>query len=138
MAIRLATATRTALATALEAALDGGSGAAYVEIRTGSQPATPNTAASGTLLATVTLADPAGAVSNGVLTFANLPKTDTSADNSGTAGWFRIYDSNAAAVVDGSASASGGGGDMIIDNPALVAGQSFSIVAVSTLTVPVG
>lgn len=136
MAIRINVAVRTALATALRDQIDLGTGAGYVEIRTGSQPATPATAASGTLLATVTLADPSGTISNGVLTLSGLPKTDTAADNTGTAGWFRIYASDGTSVLDGSAGSSGT--DMIIDNPALVAGQQFSIVATSTFTVPMG
>ena len=136
MAISLSDSARTAMATGLRDTIDGGSGAGYVEIRTGSKPATVATSATGTLLATVTLADPSGTVSTGVLTLSGLPKTDTAADNTGTAGWFRVCDSTGAGVLDGTCSGSGGGGDMVIDNPALVTGQTFSIVATSTCTMP--
>ncbi|NJO82882.1 MAG: hypothetical protein HC828_08715 [Blastochloris sp.] len=39
--------------------IDGGSGAGYIEVRTGAPPATPATANSGTLLATLPMSDPA-------------------------------------------------------------------------------
>lgn len=136
MAISLSTAARTAMATGLRDTIDAGSGPGYVEIRTGSKPATVATGATGTLLATVTLADPSGTVSAGVLSLSGLPKTDTAADNTGTAGWFRAYDSAGTAVLDGTCGASGSGADMIIDNPSLVTSQTFSIVDTSTFTMP--
>lgn len=136
MGISLSDAARTAMATGLRDTIDAGGGPGYVEIRTGTKPATVATGATGTLLATVTLADPSGTVSAGVLTLSGLPKTDTAADASGTAGWFRVYDSTGAAVVDGTVTGTGGGGDMEVDNPALVTGQTFSIVATSTFTMP--
>lgn len=138
MTIRLSDTARSAAATGIRDTLDAGSGAAYLELRTGSQPASVATTATGTLLATVTLADPSGTVATGVLTFAGLPKTDTSADATGTAGWFRMFDSTGAAHVDGSAGASGSGADLIVDNPSLVTGQTFSLAAPSTITMPAG
>ncbi len=136
MGISLSDAARTEMATGLRDTIDAGASPGYVEIRTGSKPASVATGATGTLLATVTLADPSGTVSAGVLTLSGLPKTDTAADNTGTAGWFRIFDSTGAGVLDGTAGGTGSGADMIIDNPALVTGQTFSIVATSTFTMP--
>src|SRR5687768_13225294 len=105
MAFRLATTARNAAADGIVDLLDAGAGAATIEIRTGSQPATPNTAATGTLLVTFTMADPAfGAASTGVATAASLPRTGTGVA-AGTAGWARAYDSNAAAVFDGAVTA---------------------------------
>lgn len=136
MGISLSDAARTAMVSALRDQIDAGSGPGYVEIRTGSKPATVATGATGTLLATVVLADPSGSAATGVLTLSGLPKTDTAADNTGTAGWFRVYDSTGAGVLDGTVSGTGGGGDMEVDNPSLVTGQTFSIVATSTFTMP--
>ena len=59
MALSLATAARNAMCDALVDLLDAGAAAAKIEIRSGTRPANPNTAATGTLLATVTLIDPA-------------------------------------------------------------------------------
>lgn len=135
MATRIATSVRNAMATAAAVQLDAGSGAGYIEIRTGSQPATPATTATGTLLATLTLSDPAfGSPSTGVVT-ASAITGDTSADATGTAGWFRAYDSSAAAVIDGSVSASGGGGDMILSSTSIVAGGTVDVTS-WTITVP--
>lgn len=137
MVMRLSTTLRNALAAAITATIDGGPAAGYVEIRTGSQPATANTAASGTLLGTLTLSDPSfGAPSTGVIT-ANTVTGDTSADASGTAGWFRAYDSTGAAVEDGSITATGGGGDMTIASTSIVAGGTINITG-WTITIPAG
>lgn len=137
MAIRLSTAARDSIGTAIKTLVDAGSGPGRIEIRTGAQPATPNTAPSGTLIATVLMDDPSftGPVT-GVLTAAGLPNSDA-ADADGTAGWFRLLDSDGNAVMDGSASMAAGGGDMIIDNTSFVAGQVFSINSL-TITMPVG
>lgn len=107
MATRLSVAARNASVGAVAARLDAGPAAGYLEVRTGSQPATPDTAATGTLLATLTLSDPAfGAASNGTATAAAITG-DTSADATGTAGWVRAYDSTGAVVLDGAAAVSG-------------------------------
>lgn len=134
MAIRIATATRSAMMTALETAIDGGSGAAYLEVYTGSQPANANTAASGTLLVTLTLNDPAGTESGGVITIDVSPAITASAVATGTAGWARLLTSAAATVLDGSVGTSGA--DFIIDSTSITSGQTVALVATSTLTLP--
>jgi hypothetical protein len=126
MATRLAEASQDAMADAVAALLDGGS----IEIRTGYQPATPDDTATGTLLATLTLNNPAfGAASAGAAALSLTPAITAVASGSGTAGWFRALTSGSAAVLDGSCSASGGGGDMFITNTAVVSGQSLSVVS---------
>lgn len=134
MAIRIAAATRGTMMDAVEAALDGGSGAATLEIRTGSQPADADTAASGTLLVTLTLNDPAGTQSGGVVTIDVSPAISASAVATGTAGWGRLKDSTGATVLDGSVGTSGA--DFIIDSTSITSGQTVALVATSTLTMP--
>ncbi len=90
-------ATRTSL-NALTASLNAMSTrlqSGVVRIYTGSQPATPQTAASGTQLAELTLNASAGSVAtyntdNARYTAAAIT-ADTDADNTGTAGWFRVF-----------------------------------------------
>ena len=112
--------------------LDAGAGAAYVEIRTGTPPAGgPDAAATGTLLGTLTCNDPSfgaavDATPGGQAT-ANAITDDSSADASGDAGWFRGYDSDANAVIDGDITAAAGGGDMTVAAIAVVAGNVIAI-----------
>lgn len=87
-------------------AIDAGVAAGYVEIRSGTQPATVSDAATGTVLATITLQDPALSAAadqnpNGRCTLNGTP-ADSSADATGTAAWGRVYDSAGNAVFDGS------------------------------------
>lgn len=137
MATRIAVSARNAAADAVVDLLDAGAGAGYIEIRTGTQPANPDTAASGTLLGTLVLTDPAfGAASGGTATAAAIAD-DADADASGTAGWFRGYDSDDNPVIDGSISGTGGGGDLELDDTAIVAGGTISVTA-WTITMPAG
>jgi hypothetical protein len=132
MATRISTAAAKAACDAVVDLLDGGAGAGYIEIRTGSQPATVATAASGTLLGTVTLSDPAfgnATTASPSVATASAITSDTSADASGTAGWFRAYDSAATAIIDGSITATGGGGDMTLDNTSIVAGGTIALTS---------
>lgn len=137
MTTRINTAQRNAACDAIVDSLDAGSGAGYIQVRTGSQPATVGTAATGTLLATLTLSDPAfGAASSGVATAAAVG-SDVSVDATGTPGWFRGFDSNNAAVIDGAVTISGGGGDMTFDTVTWIAGGTAALTA-WTVTMPAG
>lgn len=129
MATRISTAARNAAVDGVVDLLDGGAGAGYIEIRTGSQPASVGTAATGTLLATLPLSDPAfGAASSGTAT-ASAITDDTSADATGTAGWFRAYDSAGTGVIDGSITATGGGGDLTLNSTSVVTGGLVEVTA---------
>ena len=108
MALGFATTLRTARAAQIVAAIDAGSGPGKCRIYNGTRPATGGTVT--TLLAELTCSDPCGTVTNGVLTLSTIT-ADSSADNSGTATWFRIVDSAGTFVMDGSITATGGGGD---------------------------
>ncbi|MEV4093794.1 hypothetical protein [Streptosporangium saharense] len=135
MALRLSATARNAAASAIAALADAGSGPGVVEIRTGAQPATPADAATGTLLVTVPLADPAfDAVAAGTAALADVPLTAT-ATGSGTAGWFRLKDSAGSAVVDGSVSTTGNGGDLELATTSITTGLTVEITA-GSMTMP--
>lgn len=137
MATRLPTATRNAACDAVVDLFDAGSGAATLKIYSGSQPATANDAASGTLLATVTLGDPAfGAASAGVATLAGTPLSGTGVA-AGTAGWARLADSTGATVLDGSVTATGGGGQVELATTTISVGVTVQITS-GTVTMPAG
>lgn len=100
-----------------------------LEIRTGSPPANCAASDTGTVLATITLpSDWMAAASSGTKQIANGPWTDSSADNSGTAGHFRIKQSTTCHI-QGTVTATGGGGDMTVDSTSFTAGQSFSVTS---------
>lgn len=133
MAVRLSTAARNASTNAVVGLVDAGAGAGTIKIYSGAQPANADTPASGTLLATVTLADPAfAASSSGTATGADPAAVTASA--TGTAGWFRVTDSAGAAVFDGSVTASGSGGDMQLSSTSLTSGGSVDITSLSYAT----
>lgn len=124
MTLRLHNDTRNAKVDAATARLNGGE----LRIYTGSQPASPADAATGTLLATVTLASPAfSAAVNGTATGSD-PASVTAAA-SGTAGWFRALTSAGATVLDGSVTVTGSGGDMTLSSTALTAGGAVDITS---------
>lgn len=130
MAFRLSTASRNAACNGVVDLIDAGSGAGTIAIRTGSQPTNVGDADSGTLLGTLTFSDPAfGNASTGVAT-ASAITSDTSADASGTAGHFRIKDSDANIIADGTCGL--GSGDLSFDNNVIVAG---GVIAISSMTV---
>ena len=136
MSLTLSTTARNAMADALVDLADAGSGPGKIEIRSGSRPVNPNTAATGTLLATVTLADPAfGAAATGAAALSDPASVDAVAD--GTATWFRVLDSNNAAVMDGKVTATGGGGDLELATTSITTGLAVDITG-GTVTMPVG
>ena len=135
MVTRIPTNSRNAACNGVVDLLDAGSGPGTVQIRTGSQPATGNDAASGTLLGTLTLSDPAfGNAATGVATAASITG-DSSADATGTAGWFRAYDSDGNAVIDGACGTSGSGAEMILSTTSIVTGGTINITS-WTVTAP--
>lgn len=136
MAIRLATAARNAAADGVAAQADSGAAAGTIKIYTGAQPATANDAATGTLLCTFTLTDPAfSAAVAGVAALDADPDLTTTGVAAGAAGWFRVASSTPATVFDGSVTATGGGGDLTLDNTSIAVDQSVSITT-GTITMP--
>lgn len=127
MPIRLSTGTTNAKTDAAVDRLDAGAGSGTIKIYSGSQPATANDAASGTLLATFTLAKPAfSAAANGVATLLGVPLTTTGAA-AGTAGWFRAADSVGATAFDGAITTTGGGGQLTLNTTTVSVGVSLEI-----------
>jgi hypothetical protein len=130
MAFRLATDTRNKACDAIVDDIDAGAGAGTLAIRTGGQPTAVNDADTGTLLGTLTFSDPAfGGSSNGTATASSIT-SDTNADASGTAGHFRIKDSDGNIHSDGTCGQ--GSGDLSFDNSSIVAGGT---IACSSMTV---
>lgn len=116
MAVVYSTTVKNARMTVVRDAIDGGPAAGTLEI---------GTTGMGTVLATITLADPCGSVSGGVLTFT-MPKSDTSADATGTAAAARIKDSTGTVIVSGltvGTSAS----DIILSTTSIATGDTVTI-----------
>lgn len=133
--LRHSTTTRNTVAAATVGVLDAGAGPGKIEIRSGSLPATPQTAATGTLLATVVLTDPAGgAPATGVVTIAD-PAAVTGVGD-GTAGWARFMDSNNVVAWDTDVTATGGGGGLTLATTTISTGVTVDMGAI-TYTVPV-
>jgi len=128
MAVQFSVAVRNAMLDAIETTTGV---SAIFKILSGSPPANCAAAETGTTLATITLAsDWAANASGGTKSWSGLPVSDTSADNSGTAGYFRLYDSAGTTChSQGTVTATGGGGDVTVDSTAFTAGQQFNITA---------
>ncbi len=126
-ALQLGVTTRNAMLDAFETVVGT---APILTIRTGSAPANCGTADSGTVLATLTLpSDWMNAASSGAKTLLGS-WADASADAAGTAAHWRIHDSTATTChAQGTVTATGGGGDMTVDNTVFAAGQAFSVTA---------
>ncbi len=97
-------------------AIDGGAGAGYIEICS---------AAYAAVLATITLSDPCGTVGTQALTLT-MPKSDTNADNTGTAAIARIKDSTGTIVVSG-LTVSTSGADINLSSLAITAGDTVTL-----------
>lgn len=130
MTVQFSVAVQNARGDAIETTIGTG---AIIKIRTGAQPATCATADSGTVLASITLAsDWASNAASGVKGWSSLPVSDSSADGTGTAAHYRLYASDGTTCgSQGSVTATGGGGDMTVDNTSFVTGQTFQITAFS-------
>ena len=133
MAIKMTVAVRNAMLDAIETAVGA---TAVLKIRTGAPPAAIADADSGTVLATLTLpADWMGAAAAGAKAKAGT-WSDASADATGTAAHFRLYASDGTTQhMQGTITATSGGGDMELDNTSINAGQA---VTITTFTLTAG
>ena len=89
--------------------LDAGSGPGTAKIYSGTIPATPETAATGTLLAELVLTKPCGVVADKKLTFSAITQ-DLEANNTGVASHVRLADSDGNVIIDGDVTSTGGTG----------------------------
>lgn len=133
MALQYSTAVRNAQLDAVETTIGT---SAVLKIRTGAAPANCAAADSGTVLATLTLpSDWMAAASSGSKAKSGTWE-DTSADATGTAAHFRLYASDGTTChAQGTVTATGGGGDMTVDNTSFASGQAFTV---TTFTLTAG
>jgi hypothetical protein len=133
MSLQFSTSVRNALLDAIESDIGA---SAILKIRTGAPPADCAAADSGTVLATLNLpADWMAAAASGSKAKSGTWQ-DASADAAGTAAHFRIYDSGGSVCdIQGTVTATGGGGDLTLDNAVLAVGQNVTITGF-TLTAP--
>lgn len=128
--LRYATTPRNNMMDQVRTALAGGS----IQVRSGTQPANANTAATGTLLATLTLASPAGAASSGgTFTFGTI--TSGTAVAAGTASWARMLQSDGTTVV-GDMDVGTSGATFILDTVSIVSGGTVAATGTNTLSIP--
>ncbi|MFZ9767200.1 MAG: hypothetical protein ACO3C4_01750 [Candidatus Limnocylindrus sp.] len=117
MAVTYTTAVKSARMTAVRDQIDLGAGAGVLQI---------GTAGMATVLAEITLSDPSGTVTNDVLTLSGFPKSDTSANATGTAAAARIRDSAGTDVITG-LTVGTSAADIILDNTSINSGQTVTI-----------
>jgi hypothetical protein len=108
----------------LNTMFDGGT----LTIRTGAAPGASNTA-TGTILASFTIGAAQWAAASSGARALTATLTDASADATGTAGHFRLASSTGTYVLEGTATAVGGGGDMELITTSIVATQPVDLTA---------
>lgn len=124
MTLKASTAVRDAMTTALITAF-GNSG--LLRLYSGTRPANPAAAITGTLLATLTMNATVGTSANGVFT-ANAITSDSAADATATATHFRLWKSDGTtACLDGDVGIGGSGADMILNTTNIVTGATVAI-----------
>jgi hypothetical protein len=124
MAVNYSTAAKNARLEGVINTIDAGSGPGVLQI---------GTAAMAVVLAEITLADPCGTASGGVLTFSGFPRSDTTANNTGVAAAARFRDSNGNDVITGlTVGTPGSGADLILDTTNIDAGE---IVTLNSATI---
>ena len=123
---------------AVNATLNEGTGDAIINIYTGTPPADCEAAATGTLLGTCVMnTTPFGAATNlnpNAQIDENAISDDTSADTTGTAGYFRVYSTSGGTDatktnchIQGTAGEAADSADMTLDDKNIVVGGTISI-----------
>lgn len=130
MALRKNTALRNEQAEFFGGLFDGGT----LEIYTGVQPADPNSSPSGSLLATISIPNPAfGAASNG--TVAKAGSWSATAGDTGTAGYGRFISADTTITMDIQCSQVPGGNNLLLNNVDIAIGNTVTVVSL-TITIP--
>lgn len=129
MAAQLSVAVRNARLDAIETTIGT---LPIMRIRSGAQPANCAAAFTGTVLATLNLpSDWMSAAASGTKSLLGT-WTDASADAGGTAGHFQICDAAGTTCHwQGTVTATGGGGDLTVDNVVFAANQAFTVTIFS-------
>lgn len=124
----ISTAARNAAADAVADLVDAGTPPGKLKIYSGTMPTTVNDALAGnTLLAELTMSATAfGAASSGVATAAVIT-SDSSADASGTASFFRVTNAAGTAIMQGSVGTSGA--DLNLSSTSITAGGTVAVTS---------
>ena len=126
MAANYSTALKNARLDLVDDYVNAGAAAGYIEI---------GTSGMGTVLATITMSDPAfSAAAAGVLTASGLPISDSSADAAGTAAEARIKDSDGNTVLSG-LTVGTSGTDVVLTSATIEVGD---VVTLSSITITHG
>lgn len=126
MAIQLSTSARNAALDALETAIGT---APTLKIWSGTIPASAAAAdGAGAVLATMALPSDWLAPASGGSKGLSGTWQDLAADSTGTAAHYRIYQ-GATCHWQGSVTATGGGGDMTLDNVSIASGQTITVTS---------
>lgn len=131
--IRLATAVASAMVDVVVDRIDADAGPGTLKVYSGTVPADGDTTPAGTLLATVTLADPAfGSASSISTALSRAVMVDPAATTwiaNGTAGCFIIEDQSGDNVFSGDVTDSAGTGTLKLSSVTAVSGNAFDITA---------
>lgn len=127
MAVQLSVAVRNARLDAIETTI-GATAVLKLYDLTAGAPADCAAAITATTVSTITLpADWMAAASSGAKAKSGTWQ-DTVADNTGTLDFWRLFASDGTTCgAQGTITATGGGGDMTVDNTSVTAGQSITI-----------
>jgi hypothetical protein len=126
MAIQLSVRVRNARLDAIETTMGA---SPTMRIRSGAPPANVAATRTGTVLATLALpADWMSDAANGAKSMLGT-WADNEADAAGTAGHYEIVGAGGVVDMQGTVTASGGGGDLEVNNTIFAQGQPFSVTA---------
>lgn len=127
MAVKFSEAVRNARLDAIETAIGA---SAVLKIRTGAAPANCAAADSGTVLATMSLPSDWLAAASGGAKAKSGTWEDLLGDAGGDAAHFRIYATDGTTCgMQGTVTATGGGGDMTLNNVSIALNQPVSITS---------
>jgi hypothetical protein len=125
MAIQLSVAVRNGRLDAIETVIGT---SAVLKIWTGSMPANAAAADSGTKLVEMALPSDWMAAASAGAKAKSGTWSDAAADATGTAGYFRLYASDGSTCgLQGTVTATGGGGYMELDNVSIATGQTVTV-----------
>ena len=126
MALQYSTTLRNAMLDAITTATGSGG---FLRIYDGTIPSTVASSITGTLLAELTLGTPfAASASSGVLTLGSIT-SDASANATGTATHFRVFQSNGTTAVFQGTVGQTSGYDLVLNSTSVVSGVQVSITS---------